>query len=141
MFHPISLRWSDFDANVHLRHSVYYDFGAAERIDLFEEKGIGYDFMKQEHFGPVLFREEALFKREVRPGDKLYINTMVTRLRANSSRFSFRHEIKKEDGTICAIINIDCAWIDTNLRKLTTPPPKVAECLGSIPKSEDFEWI
>ena len=141
MRQPVLLRWSDFDANMHLRHSAYYDFGATARLDFLAEQGLSYERMQQEHIGPVLFREEAVFRREVRPGEKLYINLLVTRLRQDFSRFSFRHEITKEDGTLCAVINVDGAWIDTEKRKLTVPPEVVYVSLEGIPKSEDFEWI
>lgn len=96
--------------------------------------------MIAEHIGPILFREEAIFKREVRPGDKLFINILVTKLRHDYSRFSFRHEITREDGTLCAVMNVDGAWIDTQRRKLTVPPESVVKTLENAPKSSDFEW-
>lgn len=137
----ISLRWSDFDANMHLRHSAYYDFGATARLDFFNAQGLTYELMKVQHIGPVLFREEALFKREVRLGDKLSINILVTRLRADYSRFSFRHEITRDDGILCAIINVDGAWLDTKLRKLTLPPEIIVKSMEGALRSEDFEWV
>ena len=137
----ISLRWSDFDANMHLRHSAYYDFGATARLDFFNVQGLTYELMQTEHFGPILFREEALFKREVRMGDKLFINILVTKLRRDYSRFSFRHEIIRDDGTLCAIMNVDGAWLDTKLRKLTLPPESVVKSMESALKSEDFAWV
>ncbi len=139
--HPIVLRWSDFDANMHLRHSAYYDFGATSRLDFFNDQGLSYDLMLSEHIGPILFREEALFKREVRPGDKLFINILVTKLRPDYSRFSFRHEITRADGTICAVMNVDGAWIDTRHRKLTVPPELVVKTIENAPKAPDFEWV
>ncbi|MBL7808615.1 MAG: thioesterase family protein [Saprospiraceae bacterium] len=134
------LRWADFDANFHLRHSVYYDFAATARLEFMGKGGLSYEAMKEHHFGPVLFREECVFKREVRPDDQVYINLVVTRLRKDYSRFSFRHEITKADGTICAILNIDGAWMDTNLRKLIAPPDFVATLFQTLPKSDDFQW-
>ncbi len=134
------LRWADFDANFHLRHSVYYDFAATARLEFMGKAGLSYEAMQQEHFGPILFREECIFKREVRPGDQLFINLIVTRLRRDYSRFSFRHEITKADGTLCAILNIDGAWMDTVRRKLTVPPAFVTEMFQKLPMSDDFEW-
>jgi len=136
----ISLRWSDFDANMHLRHSAYYDFGATARLDFFNVQGLTYELMQELHIGPILFREEALFKREVRLGDKLFINILVSKLRRDYSRFSFRHEITRDDGTLCAIITVDGAWLDTTLRKLTLPPESVVKSMEDALKSEDFEW-
>lgn len=136
----ISLRWSDFDANMHLRHSAYYDFGATSRLDFFNAQGLTYELMQESQIGPILFREEALFRREVRLGDKLFINIMVSKLRPDYSRFSFRHEITRDDGTICAILNVDGAWLDTKLRKLTLPPEIVAKSIERATRTEDFEW-
>ncbi len=137
----ISLRWSDFDANMHLRHSAYYDFGATSRLDFFNAQGLTYELMQELHIGPILFREEALFKREVRLGDKLFINILVTKLRRDYSRFSFRHEITRDEGTLCAIMNVDGAWLDTKLRKLTLPPESVVKSMEDALRSEDFEWV
>ena len=61
----VEIRWSDLDPNYHLRHSVYYDFGAYCRICFLIENGITDELMKQYEVGPVLFREECLFKREI----------------------------------------------------------------------------
>jgi acyl-CoA thioester hydrolase len=36
----VDLRWSDLDPNFHLRHSVYYDFGAKLRMDYILSQGI-----------------------------------------------------------------------------------------------------
>ncbi len=138
---PMPLRWADFDANFHLRHSVYYDFGATARLDFLTKYGLTYELMQAEHFGLVLFREEAMFRREVRKGDAIFINLLVTKMRRDFSRFSFRHEITRADGTICAVMNVDCAWIDTHLRKLTNPSAQVGTILDALPKSEDFEWV
>lgn len=138
---PVSLRWSDLDPNFHLRHSVYYDFGAALRVDFLAENGLTMAVMEQLHIGPILFREEAIFRREVRLGDVLSINLQVTKLRRDASRFSFRHELTKADGTLCAIMHVDGAWLDTRLRKLAPPPPVILQIMQDAPKSEDFEWV
>lgn len=138
---PVALRWADFDPNFHLRHSVYYDFGATARVEFLSAMGISTHLMNELHFGPILFREEAVFRREVRPGDHLFVYVFVTKLRRDASRFSFRHNLIRDDGTLCAVMNADGAWIDTQLRKLAVPPPFVAERMAEAPKSDDFEWL
>jgi acyl-CoA thioester hydrolase len=138
---PVALRWADFDANFHLRHSAYYDFGATMRLEFLNAQGLTYELMATEHFGPILFREEAIFKREVRLGDTLSMNVLVTKLRRDGARFSFRHELTRGDGTLCAVINVDGAWIDTQARKLTVPPAVVLSMFEAAPKSEDFAWL
>lgn len=138
---PVVLRWADLDPNGHVRHSVYYDFGAAIRVDFLNAAGITLKFMEAHHFGPILFREEAIFRRELRHGDPLWINLLVSKARRDGSRFSFRHEIFREDGILCATINVDGAWIDTQHRKLTTPPAIAAKMLEDGPKTDNFQWL
>lgn len=139
---PVHLRWADLDPNFHLRHSVYYDFAATARVEFLTALGLSTRSMIERHVGPILFREEALFKKEVRPGDTLYITVEVSKLRKDGSRFSFRHElIRERDQAVCAVMNIDGAWIDTQLRKLTVPPPEVVELMENAARSEDFEWV
>ncbi|MCB0577228.1 MAG: acyl-CoA thioesterase, partial [Saprospiraceae bacterium] len=77
---PVALRWADFDPNFHLRHSVYYDFGAMARVEFLNAAGVTSAFMEEHRIGPVLFREEALFRREVRPGDELFVDVKISRL-------------------------------------------------------------
>jgi acyl-CoA thioester hydrolase len=136
----IHLRWSDLDPNFHLRHSAYYDFGAQARVDFLIASGISPMVMQKEGFGPILFREECIFKREIRYGDKVTIDVKVKSLKKDHSRFSMQHELTREDGTLCAVINVDGAWIDTKLRKLTAPPQLAIDALDKFPRTADFSW-
>lgn len=137
----ITLRWADLDPNFHVRHSVYYDWGATIRTDFMTSHGLTLAVMQEKNFGPVLFREECIFKREIRYGDELTINYKAQKIRKDYARFTMVHEISKTDGTLCAMITVDGAWIDTNLRKLTIPPLVGKEMIEALPKSSNFEWI
>lgn len=137
---PLQLRWSDMDPNMHIRHSVYYDFGAQIRTEFLYENGLTPQMMMKHRIGPVLFREEAVFRKELRFGDNLVMNLMIVRLKRDGSRFSIRHEITKE-GELCATLNIDGAWIDQVGRKLTAPPDIVFKAFDDMPRAGDFEWV
>jgi acyl-CoA thioester hydrolase len=137
----IHLRWSDLDPNFHVRHSCYYDFGAQVRMQVLEGMGLTLEVMKEQGFGPVLFREECVFKREIRFGDKLALTVRVRRQRQDLSRWSFQHEFVREDGNVCAILTVDGAWMDMRTRKLTVPPAIASEVMGQVPRTEDFEWM
>ena len=70
----IQVRWSDLDPNFHVRHSVYYDWGAFCRIEFFNQYGLSDLAMREHNIGPILFREECIFRREIRTGDDLFIS-------------------------------------------------------------------
>jgi acyl-CoA thioester hydrolase len=137
----LSIRWADIDANRHLRHSVYYDFAAAMRMNILNGKGLTTEKLIEYHIGPILFREEALFKREVKLEDKVEIDVQLSKTTADYSRWSLRHNITKPDGTVCTIITVDGAWMDLYLRKLTIPNEFIQSIFAGFPKAPDFELI
>ena len=136
----LAIRWSDLDPNFHLRHTAYYDFAAQARIELLESLGFTVAFMQQAALGPVLFREECIFRKEIKYGDKIQLISKFKKARKDFSRFSVQHEFLRSEETLCAIITIDAAWIDTNKRKLTIPPLANRDALINLPKADDFEW-
>lgn len=135
----LSFRWADLDPNFHLRHSVYYDFAAQHRIEILENLGLTLKIFQTQHFGPVLFREECIFRKEIKLNDTIFIHTKVAKMRADASRWSIAHEFRNEENFLCAILTVDGAWMDTKLRKLVNPVPEIAmTALVAIPKSDDF---
>lgn len=137
---PISIRWADIDANRHLRHSVYYDFGAAARMKLLYERGLTTHKLEELKIGPILFREEAVFRREIHLEDNISITVEMHACTEDYSRWSLRHTFLKENGTLAATITIDGAWIDLTLRKLAKPDVFIQRIFSQFPKSADFEW-
>lgn len=134
------VRWSDLDPNFHLRHSVYYDYGAYCRICFLNEYGISTEFLLEHKIGPILFREECVFKREIKSGDKISIDLQLLKAREDISRWSIRHHIYKNGEELCAILTLDGAWIDTVRRKLSAPPEKIRAGFALMPRPEGFEW-
>src|SRR5213080_508886 len=94
----VQLRWSDLDPNFHVRHSVYYDWGAFCRVEFLSEHGLTADVMQQLRFGPILFREECIFRKEIRFGDEIRMDLQIVRSRKDFSRWTIRHQLAKADG-------------------------------------------
>lgn len=138
---PLQIRWSDLDPNFHLRHSVYYDWAAMCRMEFLIKHGLTPALMQGLGFGPIIFREEAVFRKEIKYGDVIIINMMLLKGRRDYSRWTIAHEIKKTDGAVCAIVTIDGAWLNTKERKLFIPPAEAVEVFKSMPTGENFEWL
>lgn len=136
----IEIRWSDLDPNFHVLHSRYYDFGAYCRMAFMVEYGFTPAIMAKHHIGPILFREECIFKKEIKFGDKVTINFKVDKLTANFARWTMVHEIFINDTTLAALITAEGAWMDTVIRKLATPPVEVADLFGKAPKTDSFSF-
>lgn len=133
----LDIRWADLDPNFHVLHSKYYDFGAYCRMAFLTEHGLTAALMRQHHFGPIIFREECFFKREISFGEEIIITLAVKSHSADYSRWSMEHEIRKGE-IVAATINIDGAWMDTIKRKLTVPPAEVIHIFEHAPRSAGF---
>lgn len=138
---PVEIRWSDLDPNFHVKHSTYYDLGAYVRMCFLNENGLPTTVLAQNQLGPILFREECVFKREIHFNDKVIINLVLKQCTPNYSRWTFEHEIIKNDDTVAAIITVDGAWMDTTRRRLTIPSEVVAPTFEKLPRAADFKWI
>lgn len=137
---PVQVRWSDLDPNFHFRHSVYYDWGAMCRMEFLVKHGLTTSLMQQLQFGPIILREEAIFRREIKYGDPVIINLQLAKGRRDYSRWTITHEIKKDD-LVCARLTIDGAWLNTKERKMFLPPAKAVEVFQQMPVGNNFEWL
>jgi acyl-CoA thioester hydrolase len=137
----VQVRWSDLDPNFHLRHSIYYDWGAFCRVEYLYHIGLTAEKMKQFHIGPILFREECLFRKEIQLGDKVWIDLKVSKARRDFSRWTIVHQIFKNENVLAAILTVDIAWMDTIKRKLAVLPAEEQQGFQQMPITENFQWI
>ena len=135
----LSLRWADLDPNFHVRHSVYYDFGAQHRVEILEHYGLTIKTMQENYLGPILFKEECVFRKELRMNQRIFITTKISKLNEDASRWTIVHELTNDKQELCATISVDGAWMDTKIRKLSNPTPKIVlDVMNAIPKTENF---
>lgn len=123
----MAIRWADLDPNFHVMHSKYYEYGAACRMEFLMQNGLTTSWMQKNFLGPILLREECLFKKELNLKDAIVIDLKAISVSENFSRWTLQHHIYKADKQVAAIINIDGAWMDTKLRKIAEPPEEVKE--------------
>ena len=134
-------RWADFDPNNHMRHSAYTDYAAEARVRMFNEYGLNLTEFNKLNIGPILFREETIFRREIRLSEDISVEVFLKGISENGERFKFSHKIFKTEGSLAAEVEIYGAWLDLKTRKLTRPPKIVLEALKDIERTEDFEHI
>lgn len=141
IFYEGQVLWSQIDANRHLRHSAYADFCAQARSNMLNKLGLSLDEFAKSKIGPILFREELIYQREIRLDEYIKVSTELYKFNTKNGRFSFRHHILKSTGEVAAIVNVDGAWLDLTLRKLTTIPESWKPILQKTPKSKDYIQI
>ena len=67
--HEFTVRWSDLDANRHVRNTAYSEFATHARLSLLAAKGFDLTRFEKLRFGPVIFHDEARFRRELMFGE------------------------------------------------------------------------
>ena len=136
----IQVRWADLDPNFHMLHSRYYELGAYVRMCFFVENGITEIELQKHRIGPILLREECMFRREIRFGDDVEIDLHITRAKQNLMRWSIEHTITR-NGELSAIIKVDGSWINLDRRRMAAPPEAFLSIFERMPRSAEFHYI
>lgn len=126
------------DPNMHLRHSAYADFCAQARSNMLHTFGLSLQELNKRKIGPILFREELVYHREIGLDEIVRVSVELSRFNRKNSRFSFRHVILKQDDVRAAVVQVDGAWIDIVKRKLTTIPEEWLKIVDQLPRTEDY---
>ena len=126
-------RWADMDPNGHMRHSAYADYAADQRIVLLAAWGYDVARFAQLRLGPILFREETKFLKEVHIGESIRVDSRLAALAADGARWSILHTLYKADGRVAATVTVDGAWLDLDRRKLAVPPAELTAAFAALP--------
>jgi acyl-CoA thioester hydrolase len=137
----IQQRWADLDPNFHFRHSVYDDWATHCRVEFLDKYDLNAAVMQRLLFGPILFREECVFKKELLSGDKITIDLKLVKAKRDFSRWSIQHTIWKNADILAAVVTVDGAWINTAERKLAIPPENIGKAFRAMPVDNNFQWI
>jgi acyl-CoA thioester hydrolase len=133
--------WADIDANRHMRHSAYNDYAAQVRLGFFADHGFPVEKLEQLQIGPILFREETVFLREVPMNEIIKVDLHLAAMRADGSRWKIVHNIYRSDAVHSAVITVEGAWLDLVKRKLSIPPTEIMGMIDNMPKLATFEVL
>ena len=129
-------RWADMDPNSHMRHSAYADYAADFRVTVLAKWGYGIARFVELRLGPILFREETKFLKEISIGEEIWVDGHLARLNEDGSRWTIVHGIHKADGRLAATVTVDGAWLDLDRRKLAVPPAELVAAFRAMPLYE-----
>ena len=126
------VRWAEMDPNGHMRHSAYPDFAADQRVALLAQMGYSLAKFAELRMGPILFREETRFLKEVHLGETLRVDGRLASLSDDGGRWTIVHTLYKADGRPAAIVTVEGAWLDLDRRKLCLPPPELVAAMRQL---------
>ena len=141
IFYEGQVIWAQLDPNRHVRHSAYADYCAQARSNMLNQLGLSLQEFAKHQIGPILFREELIYKREIGLDEQISVSVELVKYNVKNSRFSFRHEVIKADGVVAAVVHVDGAWMDLQARKLTRVPESWDQYIEKVPRASDYEEI
>lgn len=134
--YKFEVRWSDIDANKHLANSSYVEYCAQTRMAFMNTHKMGLKELNRWGIGPVILHERYSFFREILPDETVYVTAEIAGMSEDASIYQFVHKFYMPDGTHCATAEATGVWIDTMLRKSTTPPDDILEVMKEFGKQD-----
>ncbi len=135
------IRWSDVDANRHLRNSAYIDYMSHTRMSFLMESGLDQKHLAQYDLGPVAFYEHMYYFREVFPGKPIRVSLQLKGISEDGMYFQFMHNFYDQDGKNFASCEMMGGWIDLKQRKLVGLPDTLLQKLNTLQRTEDFKIL
>lgn len=137
----VQASWSDMDFNRHMGNAAYLDLCTTVRMMHFAEQGVAMADFQRLEVGPVVFRDELEYFREVHLLEQLSVGLILLASSEDGSHFRLRNEIWKADGTRAATVASTGAWMNVAARKLVIPPDPIRRALAALPHAEAFEVL
>ncbi len=136
-----TVRWADCDVNGHMRNTAYSEYAIDTRVMFLAERGFGFEKLLEHRIGPVLLHEAIDYMREVRLGETIEVDLMVTGLSPDGARFKFEHDVWLPEHKKAARIVLAGGWMDLDRRKLRIPPDDLVRVMEGAPRGEPFEVL
>ncbi len=131
-----TVRWSDLDANGHMRNTAYMEYAMQTRFAFMAHFGFTPSDFRRAGIGPVVFREETVYFKEVHLLQPIVVNQMIGSLSEDGARFTMVNQIFKDEHTLAAQITTEGAWLNLNTRKIEPPPAELLEVLRACARYE-----
>ena len=135
------IRWSDVDANRHVRNSAYLDYMSHTRMSFFSDKGFGQLELAKMNIGPIALSEHMYYFKEVFPGNPIRVSLQLKGISENGMFFEFLHNFYDNKGRNVARCEMIGAWIDLKERKLRGLPAELFDYLEGMDKAIGFKII
>ena len=137
----MEVRWADLDANGHVRNTAYSEFATHARLRYLDARGFGGQRFARMGVGPIFFREETVFRRELHLGETVTVEVLCDGLSPDVSRWRIAHRVLQTGGQEAARVTVEGAWLDRGTRKLAAPPAELAEALRALPRTSAYEEL
>jgi acyl-CoA thioester hydrolase len=133
--------WGDLDSNAHMANTAFLDRAADTRMLFYVLRGFPSKRFSEERVGPVILRDELVYRKELRLLDDYVVDLEVVGLSADGVRFQVRNTFRTGAGEVAAIVTSAGVWFDLERRRPRPPPADLEAMFRQAPRGEDFKEI
>ena len=130
--------WFDCDANRHLKNTAFLEYAIEARFRYFNAHGFPASSFAKHQIGPVVVKDEIVYKRELYLLDKFKVQFLSGGINQAGTRNLVVNRIIKADGELAAEIRSMIVWFDLAERKVRVPPPELAAAIAALARTEDY---
>ncbi|HEY2194842.1 MAG TPA: thioesterase family protein [Actinomycetospora sp.] len=133
----VIVRGYETDANGHVNHAVYHQYGEHGRTDTLRAAGIEVAPLAAAGLGPVILETTVRFLAELRLGEEVEV---VTQVRFGTGKsFRMDSELRRGD-TVCATLTGVMGILDHATRRLVADPRARLREHSADPAAFDRIW-
>lgn len=130
----VIVRGYETDANGHVNHAVYHQYGEHGRTETLRAAGVEIAPLAAAGLGPVILETTVRFLAELRVGDEAQVGTAVRF--GDGKSFRMDAEIRRGD-TVCATLTGVMGLLDHTTRRLVADPRGRLRALSTDPDRFD----
>jgi acyl-CoA thioester hydrolase len=133
--------WGDVDGNGHMSNTAFLDRAADTRMLFFADHGFPVARLAAEHLGPVIVRDELVYRRELRLLEEFTVDVELVGISSDGSRFQLGNTFHHPAGEVAAVVTSEGVWFDLDKRRPRPPPPELDSVQRAIPRGDRFKEI
>jgi acyl-CoA thioester hydrolase len=132
------IRWADIDANRHVNYAAYIEAATELRYKFFIEHDLPPEIFEKMGISPTYTSMLVNFYREVRMGETITINFLLTGLSEKGIRWRIKHDFFKANHKKAVQVLLEGTIINLETRQPVVPTPEIMNAFLDAPRSADF---
>ena len=133
--------WSHLDGNAHMGNTSYLGHASDTRMRFFAENGFTLARFASEKFGPVVVRDELIYRKELRLMDEFVVDFELVGISEDGVRFRVRNTFLNNSNEIVASVTSEGVWFDLEGRRPRAPPPDLDRLMRALQHARDYSEI
>jgi acyl-CoA thioester hydrolase len=133
--------WGDVDGNAHMSNAAFLHRAADTRFAFFASHGFAGDRFAANRLGPVIAKDQLVYRRELRLMEEYTVNLELVGLSSDGIRFHLRNTFRTDAGDLAAVVDSEGVWFDLDARRPRAPPGDLDALQRTAPRASDFGEI